>query len=123
MRTVSFTLQKNIRKEIQNMNLKNKLKKAGAAITSGMVLSLVSAGNVFAAKKADVSEVTSGVDIIKQIALAIAGGIGGIFFIMGVMDFAAGWSATDSTQQLAGIKKIVAGVLMMAVSAIVALFE
>lgn len=123
MRTVSFTLQKNIRKEIQNMNLKNKLKKAGAAITSGMVLSLVSAGNVFAAKKADVKEVTSGVDIIEQIALAIVGGIGGIYFVMGIMDFAAGWSATDSTQQLAGIKKVIAGIMMMAVSAIVALFK
>ena len=104
------------------MNLKNKVKKAGAAITSGMALSLVSAGNVSAAK-ADVKKVTSDIDIIEQIALAIAGGIGGIFFIMGIMDFAAGWSATDSTQQLAGIKKVIAGIMMMAISAIVALFK
>lgn len=105
-------------------SLGDKIRKAAVFLNTSAVISYCYVVNniVFAAKKTDVKEVTDGIDTLKQIALAIVGGIGAVFLCFGVVDFASAISNHDSSQQLAGIKKAVAGIVMIAVPTIVALF-
>ncbi len=71
---------------------------------------------------ADLSEVTSGIDIIKDICLAVVGGIGFIYLVMGIVDFATTYSSHDTTQQMQGIKKVIAGIIIIAIPVIIKLF-
>ena len=47
--------------------------------------------------------------------------IGAIVLIWGVFDFATAWQSHDSTQMTAGIRKIVAGVLMAGAGTVVSI--
>ena len=75
----------------------------------------------YAAKDGDVSEVTDGIDVLKDLVLACVGGVGVIFLAWGLLDFGTAYSAHDTTQQSAAIKKVVGGLIMIAVPTILKL--
>ncbi len=78
---------------------------------------------IMAAKtKTDVSDVTSGITTLEDIALAIVIGIGVVFFCFGIVELGGAISAHDSTQQLSGIKRMIAGIFMIAAPLLIALF-
>ena len=56
-------------------------------------------------------------NLVKSIIIAI----GAIVLIWGVFDFATAWQSHDSTQMTAGIRKIVAGVLMAGAGTVVSI--
>lgn len=107
----------------------NKIKKiiirVGAFAVAFIPTQIAASNNrVMAAySNADISSVTSGIDILTDIVLAIVGGIGVIFLALGVLDFATAVTAHDTTQQLSGIKKAVAGIVVIAVPVIVKLLS
>ncbi len=82
---------------------------------------------VFAAKSGEdttdtgVKEVTDGIDVIKDLVLGCVGGVGVIFLAWGLLDFGTGYSAHDTTQQSQAIKKVIGGLIMIAVPAILKL--
>lgn len=105
--------------------LKGKIRKAFVFIYAFIVAQIINVkNNVVMAKysNADISEVTGGIDILKDIALAVVCGIGVIFLAFGVVDFATSFSAHDTSQQMQGIKKATAGIIMVAVPVIIKLF-
>ena len=67
------------------------------------------------AKDTDVSEVTDGIDVLTDLVLACVGGVGVIFLAWGLLDFGTAYSAHDTTQQSAAIKKVIGGLIMIAV--------
>ena len=68
-----------------------------------------------------VKEVTEGIDVIKELVLGCVGGVGVIFLAWGLLDFGTGYSAHDTTQQSQAIKKVIGGLIMIAVPAILKL--
>ena len=68
-----------------------------------------------------VKEVTDGIDVIKELVLGCVGGVGVIFLAWGLLDFGTGYSAHDTTQQSQAIKKVIGGLIMVAVPAILKL--
>ena len=66
----------------------------------------------------DVSEVTNGLDVLKSLVLAAVGGVGVIFLAWGLLDFGTAYSAHETSQQSAAIKKVVGGIIMIAVPSI-----
>lgn len=105
--------------------LKSRIIKATIFIYAFMSTQIVNiSNNVVMAKysNADISEVTDGFDILKDLALAVVGAIGVIFLAFGVVDFATSFSAHDTSQQMQGIKKATAGIIMVAVPIIIKLF-
>ncbi len=65
-----------------------------------------------------VKSVTKGISTLKDIALACVGGVGVIFLAWGLLDFGTAYSAHDTSQQSAAIKKVVGGLIMIAVPSI-----
>lgn len=107
------------------LKIKDRIKKLSVFIGVFMASQIINVkNNVVMAKysNADISEVTGGIDILKDIALAVVGGIGVIFLAFGVVDFATSFSAHDTSQQMQGIKKATAGIIMVAVPVIIKLF-
>ena len=68
-----------------------------------------------------VTEVTDGINVIKDLGLGCVGGAGVIFLAWGLLDFGTGYSAHDTTQQSQAIKKVIGGLIMIAVPAILKL--
>ena len=68
-----------------------------------------------------VTEVTDGINVIKDLVLGCVGGVGVIFLAWGLLDFGTGYSAHDTTQQSQAIKKVIGGLVMIAVPAILKL--
>jgi hypothetical protein len=68
-----------------------------------------------------VKEVTDGIDVIKELVLGCVGGVGVIFLAWGLLDFGTGYSAHDTTQQSQAIKKVIGGLIMISVPAILKL--
>ncbi len=68
-----------------------------------------------------VKEVTDGIDVIKELVLGCVGGVGVIFLAWGLLDFGTGYSSHDTTQQSQAIKKVIGGLIMIAVPAILKL--
>ena len=68
-----------------------------------------------------VKEVTDGINVIKDLVLGCVGGVGVIFLAWGLLDFGTGYSAHDTTQQSQAIKKVIGGLVMIAVPAILKL--
>lgn len=68
-----------------------------------------------------VTEVTDGIDVIKELVLGCVGGVGVIFLAWGLLDFGTGYSSHDTTQQSQAIKKVIGGLIMIAVPAILKL--
>ena len=73
------------------------------------------------AKEKGVSEVTEGIGVLKDLVLACVGGVGVIFLAWGLLDFGTAYSAHDTTQQSASIKKVIGGLIMIAVPSILKL--
>ena len=78
-------------------------------------------GGKSAATDTGVKEVTDGIDVIKELVLGCVGGVGVIFLAWGLLDFGTGYSAHDTTQQSQAIKKVIGGLIMVAVPAILKL--
>ena len=53
--------------------------------------------------------------------IGCVGGVGVIFLAWGLLDFGTGYSAHDTTQQSQAIKKVIGGLVMIAVPAILKL--
>ena len=105
--------------------IKKAIVKSEAFIGAFVTTQIITASNnkiLAAYSNADISSVTDGINILKDIALAVVGGIGVIFLSLGVVDFATSLSAHDTSQQIQGIKKAIAGVIMIAVPVILKLF-
>ena len=68
-----------------------------------------------------VSDVTDGIDVIKDLVLGCLGGVGVIFLAWGLLDFGTAYAAHETTQQSQAIKKVVGGLIMVAVPAILKL--
>ena len=60
-------------------------------------------------------------ELIKDLVLGCVGGVGVIFLAWGLLDFGTGYSAHDTTQQSQAIKKVIGGLVMIAVPAILKL--
>jgi Trk-type K+ transport system membrane component len=65
-----------------------------------------------------VSDVTDGIGVIKDLVLGCVGGVGVIFLAWGLLDFGTAYAANETTQQSQAIKKVVGGLIMVAVPAI-----
>ena len=68
-----------------------------------------------------VKEVTDGIDVIKELVLGCVGGVGVIFLAWGLLDFGTAYAAHETTQQSQAIKKVIGGLIMIAVPAILKL--
>lgn len=104
--------------------MKNKVKKIMTAGVAAFFYSLIFLQNQVAFakddKSKDVSEITDGIDTIKTIVLACVGGVGVIFLAWGLLDFGTAYSAHDTSQQSQAIKKVIGGLIMIAVPSILA---
>ena len=117
-------------KELEVMKPRCKgLWKKCSALIAGMyfrVLSITPLIAKAADKKSDttdtgVSDVTDGIDVIKDLVLGCVGGVGGIFLAWGLLDFGTAYAAHETTQQSQAIKKVIGGLIMIAVPAILKL--
>ena len=68
-----------------------------------------------------VSEVTDGIGIIKDLVLGCVGGVGVIFLAWGLLDFGTAYADRNTAEQSQAIKKVVGGLIMVAVPAILKL--
>ncbi len=68
-----------------------------------------------------VTDVTDGIDVIKDLVLGCVGGVGVIFLAWGLLDFGTAYAAHETTQQSQAIKKVIGGLIMIAVPAILKL--
>ena len=105
------------------MKTKEQLKRKMICLCVALHEVVISNANlVYAAKskkeEADISEVTNGIDVLKDIVLACVSGVGVIFLAWGLLDFGTAYSAHDTTQQSASIKKVIGGLIMIAVPSI-----
>ncbi len=87
-------------------------------LTSTPIRALAAEKGKSAATDTGVKEVTDGIDVIKELVL---GCVGVIFLAWGLLDFGTGYSAHDTTQQSQAIKKVIGGLIMVAVPAILKL--
>jgi Na+/melibiose symporter-like transporter len=69
------------------------------------------------------SEITGKINSIYDLVLGIVTAVGGIVLVWGIFDFATGYQQHDSAQQTASVKKIVAGIIMCAAGALVAILR
>lgn len=92
--------------------------KAGALSLLAGLYAGITATSQKAYAKGDVTEVTDGIDVLKDIVLAAVSGVGIIFLAWGLLDFGTAYSAHETSQQSAAIKKVVGGIIMIAVPAI-----
>lgn len=75
------------------------------------------------AKKGDISSVTGGLSTLKSLVLAIVGGVGVIFLAWGLLDFGTAVASHETSQQMQGIKKAVAGLVIIAIPALIAILS
>ena len=68
-----------------------------------------------------VKDVTDGIDVINDLVLGCVGGVGVIFLAWGLLDFGTAYAAHETTQQSQAIKKVIGGLIMVAVPAILKL--
>lgn len=68
-----------------------------------------------------VSDVTDGINVIKDLVLGCVGGVGVIFLAWGLLDFGTAYAAHQTSEQSQAIKKVVGGLIMVAVPSILAL--
>ena len=104
---------------------KNRLKAFSITRIKGMAVALAATAVAKAMTKAktayaagDVKEVTDGIDVLKDLVLAAVAGVGVIFLAWGLLDFGTAYSAHETSQQSAAIKKVVGGIIMIAVPSI-----
>lgn len=104
------------------MEIRKILKKVFLTFQTLIVMSFLNIP-VLAANDPDISAVTDGIDILIDLVMAVIGGVGVIFLAWGLMDFGTAYSQHDGSQQMQGIKKAVAGVIIIAVPTLVTLFK
>lgn len=98
-----------------------------SVIAAGLYFKLMSAPLVSFAKgessttDTGVKDVTSGIDVIKDLVLGCVGGVGIIFLAWGLLDFGTAYSDRNISEQSQAIKKVVGGLIMIAVPAILKL--
>ena len=93
-----------------------KLLVTGEVLGTGLILNYT---NVLAKGSKELKSVTDGIDTLKNLVLAAIGGVGVIFLAWGLMDFGTAYSAHDSSQQMQGIKKVIGGLIIIAVPALI----
>lgn len=133
-RSSDFASQKlgglKMHKELEVMKPRSKgLWKRCTAIMAGMYFRILTVSPMLtkaADKKSDttdtgVSDVTDGIDVIKDLVLGCVGGVGVIFLAWGLLDFGTAYAAHETTQQSQAIKKVIGGLIMIAVPAILKL--
>lgn len=80
---------------------------------------------VFADKKSDGGDgtetVLSGIESLKTLVLGCVSGVGVIFLAWGLLDFGTAYSSHDSSQQSQAIKKVIGGLIMIAVPQLITL--
>ena len=117
-------------KELEVMKPRSKgLWKRCSALVAGMYFRILTVSPMLAKaadKKSDttdtgVSDVTDGIDVIKDLVLGCVGGVGVIFLAWGLLDFGTAYAAHETTQQSQAIKKVIGGLVMIAVPAILKL--
>lgn len=96
--------------------MKRKTKNIVSTIAGCIYASLYMPGVPVMAK--GVKEITDGIQTIKDIVLACATGLGIIILVLGLIDFGTSYSAHDTTQQSIATKKVVGGLIIIAVPAI-----
>ena len=122
-------LRKN-KEELEVMKPRSKgLWKRCSALVAGMYFRILTVSPMLAKaadKKSDttdtgVSDVTDGIDVIKDLVLGCVGGVGVVFLAWGLLDFGTAYAAHETTQQSQAIKKVIGGLIMIAVPAILKL--
>lgn len=102
-----------------------------ALLTAGIYLKIMTNPLVvFAADKktetggktdTGVEDVTAGIGVIKDLVLGCVGGVGVIFLAWGLLDFGTAYAAHQTSEQSQAIKKVVGGLIMVAVPSILTL--
>lgn len=69
------------------------------------------------------AEVVANINIIYTLVSGIIGAIGAITLLYGIFEWASAYQQHDSSQMTVGLKKIVSGLIMVAATAIIALFS
>lgn len=67
------------------------------------------------------NEIVSKINNIYSLVLAIISAIGMIALVWGIFDFATAWQQHDSSQLTQGMRKIVAGLLMVCAGTVIGL--
>ena len=65
-----------------------------------------------------VSDVTDGINVIKDLVLGCVGGVGFIFLACGLLDFCTAYAAHQTSEHIQVIKKVVGGLIMVSVPSI-----
>lgn len=73
-----------------------------------------------AKSNAAVKKITDGIGIIETIVLAAVGGVGTIFLAWGIFDFATSYSSGNTSEQSQALKKVIGGIIAIAVPLIIA---
>ncbi|MBO5071683.1 MAG: hypothetical protein J6C32_01815 [Eubacterium sp.] len=107
-----------MKRKIKDFILRQKIKLAAALLP---VTILGNAVVTYAKEDKGVAEVTKGIEVLKTIVLSCTAGVGVIFLAWGLLDFGSAYSAHDTTQQSMAIKKVIGGIIMVAVPAIIKL--
>ena len=108
------------------MKLKRKLTKllmTGEIIGTSIALNYAEVLAAKGKKGKDISAVTDGIETLKTLVLSAIGGVGVIFLAWGLMDFGTAYSAHDSSQQMQGIKKVIGGLIIIAVPTLIGILS
>lgn len=87
-----------------------------------VIFSSIWVAPVFGAKKG-VSSVTSGINTLTNVVLAIVGGVGVIFLAWGLVDFGTAVASHETSQQMQGVKKAVAGLVIIAIPTLITILK
>lgn len=76
----------------------------------------------FALTSTGIASLDNGLNVIKNISMGIIAGIGVVVLAFGLFEFATSFFQHDTAQTPVAIKKIVSGIIMIAIGAIIILF-
>lgn len=104
-----------IKENVKGVFAKQKMKIAKAVCIFGILLfsTPMTVGAV--------AEVTAPIKSLQTLVTSIVSAVGAIVLVWGIFDFATAYQQHDSSQQTQSLRKIVAGLLMLAVTPIVTL--
>lgn len=100
-------------------NMKEKLVKIKKSIRAAIITYIVIAINqtcVYA--NANVNQITQPLTNLRTLMVAIVAGIGGILVVKAILEIANAYQQQDSSGMSAGLKQLVAGILMASVSVV-----
>lgn len=97
------------------MRIKKILKESGQAARNGIqrALSVAPAAAVMVSSTAGATSVVSQINTLSSFVLSIIQAAGVIVTAWGVFEFANGYQSHDGTQQTTGLKRIIAGLIMV----------